>query len=54
MAKPDPAIMAELLAQKGVREHVQNMTADELAFYKDLLVSQGIYARYLKERKSKK
>jgi hypothetical protein len=47
----DEKIMAELLKQKGVREHVKNMTPDELAFYRELLVSQGIYARYLKERK---
>lgn len=42
--------MAELLLQPGVREAVATMTPDELVFYKDLLISQGIYARYVKER----
>lgn len=46
----DPAIMAELLAQPGVKEAVAGMTPDEREFYQELLISQGIYARYLKER----
>jgi hypothetical protein len=49
--KVDPAIMAELLDHPAVREAVAKMTPDELKFYKELLVSQGIYAKYVKERK---
>lgn len=48
------AIMAELLAQPGVAERVAAMAPDELAWYRRLLVSQGIYARYVRERKLKK
>lgn len=48
----DARIMAELLAQDGVREHVEAMTPEELEWYKDLLVSQGIYATYVKERET--
>jgi hypothetical protein len=48
--KVDPEIMQELLDEPGVREHVEKMTAQELEFYKRLLVRQGIYAQYLKER----
>ena len=49
----DPAIMAELLAQPGVREQVEQMTPDELDWYKELLVSEGIYKQYVKERKKR-
>lgn len=48
--KVDPAIMAELLEQPDVKEHVAQMSPEQLTWYKDLLVSQGIYARYVKER----
>ncbi len=49
----DPAIMAELLAQPDVKKHVKGLSPEMLDWYKDLLVSQGIYARYVKERKAK-
>lgn len=45
--------MAELLAQPDVAEQVMTMTPEELAWYRELLVSQGLYARYVKERKKK-
>lgn len=45
--------MTELLQQEGVREEVANMTPETLAWYKDLLVSEGIYVKYVKERKDK-
>jgi len=51
--KVDPAIMAELLEQPSVKAQVESMTPDERAFFKELLVSQGIYAQYVKERKAK-
>ena len=49
--KVDEKIMAELLEQPGVKENVAQMTAAELAMFRDLLVRGGIYARYCKERK---
>lgn len=48
--KVDEKIMAKLLDEPGVREFVGTMTQEELAWYKDLLVSQGIYAGYVKEQ----
>lgn len=42
--------MDELLAQTGVAEQVATMTSEELAWYRELLVTEGIYARYVKER----
>jgi hypothetical protein len=49
--KPDEAIMNELLSKPGVRKNVMKMTAGELEYFKKLLVSQGVYAQYVKERK---
>jgi hypothetical protein len=52
--KVDPTILAELLTRDGIREQVARMTPEALAWYKELLVSQGIYAAYVKERRSKR
>lgn len=52
--KVDPQIMKELLDAPDVRPHVEQMTADERVWYEDLLVSEGIYDRYVKERKRKR
>jgi hypothetical protein len=49
--KIDEKIMEELLQQPGIKETVAEMNPETLAFYKELLVSQRIYARYVKERK---
>ena len=46
----DPQVMQELLERPGIQEFVAKMTPEELAWYKDLLVKQGIYARYGRER----
>lgn len=46
----DEAIMNELLSQPSIRKHVLKMKAGELKFYKQLLVSTGVYARYCAER----
>lgn len=46
----DPDIMAELLEQPDVALFVEQMTPDELEWYKALLVSEGIYDRYVRER----
>lgn len=55
MSKPkvNEKIMNELLSQPKVRSKVIKMTRAELQFFKEALVSQGIYARYCKERKAK-
>lgn len=50
----NPKIMEKLLSEPGVKEHVEKMTPAALDWYKRLLVSQGIYARYVRERKIKK
>lgn len=49
----DPKIMQELLDQPGVRENASAMTPGMLDWFKELLVSEGIYARYVKEREAK-
>jgi len=49
----DPEIMAELLAQPDVAKEVAGMTPEALDWYKELLVSSGIYSRYVKERGQK-
>lgn len=49
----DEAIMDELLAQPGIAEFVVNMTDEERAWYRDLLVREGLYARYVEERERK-
>lgn len=48
----DLEIMNELLKQPEIAESVKNMKPETLEWYKELLVSQGIYARYVKERKA--
>jgi len=45
--------MNELLSQPKVRKFVLKMTARELEFYKQLLVTQGTYVRYVAERDKK-
>lgn len=45
--------MDELLAQPGIAEFVVNMTDEERAWYRDLLVREGLYARYVEERERK-
>jgi len=51
--KVDPEIMAELLAQPEVAREIEGMPADVLAYYKDLLVDEGVYDQYVRERKQK-
>jgi len=51
--KVDPEIMAELLAQPDVAKEIEGMPADVLAYYKDLLVDEGVYDQYVRERKQK-
>lgn len=54
MPKVNQKILNELLEQPGVKENVEKMTPVELSWYKALLVSQGIYANYVKERRQEK
>lgn len=49
----DPEIMAELLEQPEVKKEIEVMTPEVLAWYKELLVSEGIYQRYVEERGKK-
>jgi hypothetical protein len=53
MAEVDPKIMAELLDKPDIRGKVKKMNPETLKWYKAMLVSQGIYAQYVKERKVK-
>lgn len=46
--------MQEFLNQPGIKEKVAQMGPVALDFFKHLLVSEGIYARYIKEREAKK
>jgi hypothetical protein len=46
----DLEIMDELLKQPEVVKSVKDMKPETLEWFKELLVSQGIYARYVKER----
>jgi hypothetical protein len=47
----DLEIMGELLKQPEVAENVKDMKPKTLEWFKELLVSQGIYAKYVEERK---
>jgi hypothetical protein len=46
----DEKIMRELLSQPQVKKEVKKMNPATLKWYKELLISQGVYARYVKER----
>lgn len=48
----DPKIMGKLLEEPEVKKFVAKMTPQELDWYKELLVSQGIYGRYCQEREN--
>jgi hypothetical protein len=50
----DEKIMNELLSQPDVSKHVLKMTPAELTMFKQLLVTQGTYARYVEECKKKR
>jgi Zn-dependent oligopeptidase len=50
--KVDETIMAELLEQPGIKEQVDQMTPEMLEWFKELLVSQGVYARFVSERQN--
>jgi hypothetical protein len=50
--KYDPVIMQELLDHPEIRPQVEQMTPEMKEWFIELLVRQGIYARYLKEREA--
>lgn len=49
----DEQIMTELLSQPEIFENVSKMTEKELEFFREMLIKQGIYARYCQERNEK-
>lgn len=49
----DEKIMAELLEQLEVKCETAKMSPKMLAWYKELLVSEGIYTQFVKEREGK-
>lgn len=49
--KINEKIMQELLDSPGVKENVAQMTPEVLTYFKGLLVKQGVYARFVQERK---
>lgn len=49
MPEIDEKILEKLLNEPSVKPQVDKMTPAELRLFKELLVSQGIYARYVKE-----
>jgi hypothetical protein len=51
--KPDEKIMQELMEQPKVKPLVEKMDAATLQWYKENLVSSGIYAMYALERQKK-
>jgi hypothetical protein len=46
----DEKIMDELLSQPEIKNNVKKMTHEMLEWFKELLISQGIYDKYVKER----
>jgi hypothetical protein len=53
MPKVDEKIMQELLDQPGIREKVAEMSPEMVEWFKELLVSQGIYIRFVSEKQDK-
>lgn len=49
MVTYDKKIMDQLLNEPGIKEQVAIMKPETLEFYKELLVTQGIYAQYVRE-----
>lgn len=47
----DPAILQELLQNPEIKEIYDKMRPEVKEWYRKLLVDEGIYSRYLKERK---
>lgn len=46
----DETIMQELLNTPKVKKEIERLSPDALVWYLELLVSEGIYDRYVKER----
>jgi hypothetical protein len=47
----DKKIMGKLLSEPGVKENYRKMTANERSLFRSLLIKQGIYDRYVKEKR---
>jgi hypothetical protein len=52
--KEKEEIMNELLSQPSVRKKVIKMTRAELEYFKEALLTTGVFAQYCKERKAAK
>lgn len=50
--KVDETIMQELLDTPKVKAEVEKLSPEALEWYRELLVSEGIYDQYVKERKA--
>lgn len=48
----DEAVLQELLNTPEVKKDIEGMSPDTLAWYRDLLVAEGIYDQYVKEREA--
>ncbi len=48
--KVDPAIMNELLEKPEIAKQVKAMNPETLRAFKQLLVSEGFYQRYVEEQ----
>lgn len=46
----DETILQELLSTPEVKKDIEGLSPAMLAWYRDLLVSEGIYDRYVEER----
>lgn len=53
MADYDEKITRELLNQPKVKKQVKNMSPEFLKWFKETLVSQGVYSQYVREREEK-
>jgi len=51
MVGKSPTIMQELLDTPKVKAEMAGLSPEARAWYLDLLVSEGIYDQYVKERK---
>ena len=48
--KVKPEIMKELIESPGVKENYDKMTKNEKRLFRKLLVDQGIYRKFVKEK----
>lgn len=49
----DPAIFEEFMNQPEVKESASKLSPSELEWFKELVVSEGLYEQYVKERENR-